>query len=260
MFDDLLAGLPADPPRPLDLLPGLRLRTAMSPVLLMPFGFILFFFVMMWSVVSTEPQFHLMLGKTATDEGTVVSHGDCRSDAGSRVRYAFTPPNGPEYHGSYADCRGSTSTGLQPGDKVAITYLVSDPSVNVLAERLPGGEPPVILLLFFPLFPALFFLPMILPPLLQIHRNRRIVRRGLLAKSTVRYAKSGTRPAWLPLRDTAPAEIFVAYRHANGATVEARAKCPNTWLVNQLAPGGIVTIAYLPNQPAVAVLLDAFLR
>jgi hypothetical protein len=261
MFDDLLAGLPADPPRSLDLLPGLRMRTAVSPVLLAPFGGILFFLVLMGSIVFTQPQFRMLLGQAAAIEGTVVSRGDCRAAADSVVRYAFTPPNGPEYHGSYSDCRGSTSAGLQPGDKAAITYLVSDPSVNALAERFPGrGEPPLLLFLLFSLFPAVFLLPIVLSPLLEVLRNRRIARRGLLVKGTVRYAASGTRPLGPSVRNYGVAEIFIAYRHPNGQMVEARAKCRNAWLLNQLVPGSSVTIAYLPDQPAVAVLLDAFLR
>lgn len=262
MFDDLLSRLPADPPRSLDALPGLRVRAQLSPGLLIPLGFILIFSLFPLAVFFSEPHLRLQLGETATVEGTVVARDDCGAQADSGgIRYAFVPPGGVEYHGTAGDCRNAARTALRPGDKVAVKYLVEDPSINDLAERSSGnGPPPLAFFLLFPMFPASFILPILLPPVREAYRSRRIARHGLLAKGTVVYAKSEIRSFWPGSRETSPAKIFIAYRRSNGQTVEARAKCPNTWLLNQLAPGSSVTIAYLPNQPESAVLLDAYIR
>jgi hypothetical protein len=54
--------------------------------------------------------------------------------------------------------------------------------------------------------------------------------------------------------------VYVEIQTSGGPTREMVASCQNDWLVNQLAPGATVHVAYADDRATQVALLDAYLR
>src|SRR5262249_50541832 len=119
MFDDQLASVPANPPRP-GYLPGMRLRAALPrSTLLLLLALVLLFAVFPLSIISTDPKARLNFGPSSTSEGRVLSAADvpgCRGSAGRRIVYSFSPRSGSEFRGSTILCEEATYYSAQAGD------------------------------------------------------------------------------------------------------------------------------------------------
>jgi hypothetical protein len=263
MFDNLLAQLPTTPPRPPRTLPGLRISSVVPrSALLLPIVFVAFFALVPLSVMRSDPAMRLALGPTQNSQGRIVSAVEtpaCRGSTARRVIYSFSPEQGREYRGSATMCEGAIYYSVKEGDPVEVQYLSSDPAVNVLRGN-SNNAPPVAIFFLMPLFVLALLSSMFVPQIRELLRARRLYKGGRLAEGTVVFVKtrvSSFRPGW---PGSSASEVFVEFRSPTGDRREAVAWCANEWLVNQLAPGAIVHIAYSDDDPAKVALLEAFLR
>jgi hypothetical protein len=64
-------------------------------------------------------------------------------------------------------------------------------------------------------------------------------------------------PGWF---GNSAAEVFVEFQPSIGEKREAVAWCQNDWVVNQMAPGATVHIAYTDDPRERVTLLEGFLR
>jgi uncharacterized protein (DUF58 family) len=264
MFDALLGKLPPHPPRSPAVLPGLRFG-AVAPSLLVVvplLAFVLMFAGIIGSTTLTSPEARLARGPTQSASAQVVSVTDgagCNQDSRT-IAYAFTPPGAAEIRGRVTVCSGSPLWGVHPGETLAVKYLVADAHVNEVAG-MPDNRPPFFLFLIFPFFFLFLFAPFYLPQLADFRRARLLVKTGTIARATVVFVRSRVPAVTWPGLQTANAfTVFVSFRTEDGRNVEAEARCGNAWLLQHLPPGAEVHIAYRPDRPRRAVLLEAYLR
>lgn len=261
MFEEELANLPVNPPRSPDLLPGLRIRSAVSRANL----FFTLFLVLIFGLVSVtilyaDPHERLALGSSKAISGNVasVTLSGCHG-SGHIINYTFEPPGTIRYLGSLTTCSGSAFYELKPGDDISVKYLVSDPSVNAVIGSAGTNAPPDFGLFMFPLF-TLIALVALTSPLRQIFKARKIFRRGTITKGSVLFVKRRVNSAMARWPSMASAEVYIKYLLPSGAATEGRVSCANDWLLAQLAPGTAVNIAVNPRKPGDIVLLDAYIR
>jgi len=55
-------------------------------------------------------------------------------------------------------------------------------------------------------------------------------------------------------------EVYITFSAAGEPKREGVASCQNDWLVNQLAPGADVHVAYSDDRSAKVALLEAYIR
>jgi hypothetical protein len=264
MFDAQFAHVPTDPPRRLEALPGLRFSAQISRrALLLPLLFLVFFIAIPLSIFSSDPAMRLAVGPRRTQQGRILSTADvaaCNGSPAHRVVYAFSPDSGREFRGVATLCAQSPYFAATVGDAVQVQFVSSDPAVNALESGSRNNTPPVAMLFMMPLFILAVFSPMIVPQLRDLLRARRQFKKGRLALAAVVFIKKRVTASWPGWAGNSAAEVFVEFQPATGARREAVAWCPNDWLVNQLAPGAQVRIAYTDDTPATVTLLEAFLR
>lgn len=261
MFEDQLAKLPLNPPRSPALLPGLRLSSAISKTWLsIPLFFAVMFTFMPLVILTADPKARLAFGRTETVEGHVVAvtTNECRGQ-GRQITYAFSPPRSPEYRATASFCPGSPYFDLGPGNTVPVEYLISDPSVSLIVGQ-SRDRPPYLMFFLFPLFGALMFAPTFVPQMRDLLHARRCFKRGVVATGTVLFVKRGASWAWPGGLGASGADVFVAYQLPSGTGGEAKARCNNDWLLGHLSPGASVNIAFLPERPSRAALLEAYIR
>ena len=260
MFDDQISNLPSDPPRSPALLPGLRLRSMLPRGTLTPFAILALLALAIIPVMLPHPSRKFSSANSKVVNGTVVKiAGDRRSNR-IEIVYRFRTAEGQEHlkiqdvpaHSAYAE--------VKTGESVPVEYLNEDPAVNRISERNPINNG-LFSLAFLPLF---FFLllvtPIMLSRVIRILRDRRLFRRGRLSSGTVVFAEPSAVFIWWGWAGASTAHVFVSYASESGAQFEARALCQNDWLLKHLAPGTSVHIAYLPNRPSRAALLEAYVR
>lgn len=263
MFEDQLDRIPAEPPRSSALLPGLRLGSAISRrSLIIPLAFVALLALMPLFLMFEDPKARLTLGRSETTSGKVVhvAEGDACRGRGREITYTFVPLRGPEYHASRSVRSGSPYFNVRPGDSIPVKFLVSDPSVSTIAGEADTDPGLYFAFFFFPLFAVLIFGPLFLPRLGQVFRDRRLFRRGRVAHGTVLFVKQSVASTWPGWPGWCVSEVFVGFQLPSGAAAEARATCQNDWLLQHLQAGAPVHIAYLPDRPSRAVLLEAYVR
>ena len=54
--------------------------------------------------------------------------------------------------------------------------------------------------------------------------------------------------------------VTVVVARADGSSFEMRVRCRNAWLVWQLKPGAVVTVAYEESRPENVIMLDGYAR
>src|SRR5919109_797878 len=133
MFDEQLARIPPEPPRPLSLLPGLRLRSIVPlGILWLPAFFLLFFATVPVLLALENRQSRLMLGRSQTVAGTVLETAGRDDQSGRTITYVFRPPGGPEFRGLQTVRRTSPYAKVRAGDSIPIRFLSSNPSVSAI--------------------------------------------------------------------------------------------------------------------------------
>jgi hypothetical protein len=261
MFEQQLTQFPQNPPRALHALPGLRVA-AMVPktALFLPLIFVRFFFSMPFSILHSNPGMRLSWGPSRNVSGVVVSvdAASCRGVAARRIIYSFAP-TGHEFRGSAVQCAGALYYSVGAGDTVQIRYLASDPSVNAL-QGMPDNARPVALFLVMPLFFLLLLAQLFVPQLRELLLARRVLKHGRLATGSVVYVRKRSATSWPGWPGAGAYAVYVEFASPAGGRREAVAWCANEWLVNQLAPGAAVHVAYSDQKPARVALLEAFLR
>ena len=264
MFEDQLAHVPADPPRRPETLPGLRLSAVVPrSMLVLPLVFVAFAAFLPLSILISDPGMRLALGLAKTAQGRVLSTADasaCRGSGGHRVIYAFSPEPSREFRGAATLCEGSLYYSVKAGDAVEVQFLPSDPAVNVLRSDSRNPVPPLAFFLLMPLFMLLMLSPMFMPQMREALRARRLFRKGRVVTATVVFAKKRMTASWPGWPGSSGAEVFVDFQTPSGERREAVAWCPNDWLLNQLATGAKVHVAYTEGERDRAALLEAFLR
>jgi len=263
MFDEELATIPSNPPRT-GVLPGMRLGAAVPrSTLLLLLVFAAFFAFFPLAIMSSDPKMRLSLGPSQTTEGRVLALSQvsaCRGASARRVVYTFASQSGSEFRGASIACEGSLYYSAQVGDKIEIRYLTRDPAVNAIVGTDSGNEPPMALLVIFPLFFGLALSPLYLPQLREVLRARRLYRSGVLASGRVVFVKRrnfGTWPGW---PGNTSADVYVAYQSSSGARAEAIVSCTNDWLLNQLSPGATVHVLLPADRSGRGALLETFIR
>ena len=258
MFEAEISRLPVNPPRDPALLPGLALNAAWlrrySGILV-----IAGLMVLMPAVVFlNDPGARLELrGRrveavvTSVTESANPGSGVCRV-----VAYSFSISSGGEYRGSCRCARGSPYFEAKVGDHVPVRYLPSNPWSNELDGNNQG--PPIVLIAIIPLFFLGAFSPLWWPFLKNWLHARKVFKNGRIAKGEIVFVKRAS-PSW-PSYVAAPSDLHIAFREPTGEMVEASAVCSNDWLLSHLPPGAEVNIAYMPDDPKKAVLLDEFIR
>jgi|GEM_PF-2890637 len=264
MFEDQLAHVPTDPPRRPETLPGLR-PSAVVPrsALFLPLVFVALFAFFPLSILISAPTMRLALGVGKTSQGRVLSTSDasaCRGSGGHRVIYAFSPEPSREFRGAATLCEGSLYYSVKAGDAVEVQFLPSDPAVNVLRDDSRSPTPPLVFFMLMPVFMLLMLSPMFVPQMREALRARRLFCRGRVVKATVVFAKKCMTASWPGWPGSSGSEVFVDFQTPSGERREAVAWCPNDWLLNQLAPGAKVHVAYTDGKRDRVALLEAFLR
>lgn len=257
---DELARIPVNPPRPVELLPGLRLSRAISRrALALPLAFLGFAAFMPLMVLSQSREFALDWGDTAVANGRVESavpserHGCGES---TRLVYSFASASGETYRGSATVCPENAYAQVRPGESIPIVYLASDPSLNAISGQQAKG-PPLAIFFFFPLFFAAIFVPLLWPRISQVLKDRKSFRDGALARGHVVYARRQYDAGWPGWQMVSVTEVTVSAQLPTGQTREVTAACSNEWLVTQLAPGAEVHVCVRDGH---AMLLEAYLR
>lgn len=259
MFEEHIRRIPVEPPRSVDVLPGLRILSAVSArALLFPAVMLLFFGAMPVLMMTSDPQSRLSRGGL-TVQGQIVSVKPLGATA-RQITYVFTPPGGIQYRGTCRCTQNPAYFDAKPGDPVAIRYLPSNPEVNELQGNSDTNAPPLLLFLIFPVFGLLIFAPMVVPQIKQLLQARRIFKNGRIAKGSVLFVKRKPTGLWMPQSGSTAAEVFISFSASAGTEIEGRAWCGNDWLLNQLPPGAIVTIASVPERPEELMLIDAHIR
>jgi hypothetical protein len=262
MFEDELAAVVAQPPRP-GVLPGMRLSSAIPrSTLILLVAFMLFFGAFPLSIMSADPRARLDLGPNRVAEGRVVSTSDvssCRNSDGRRIVYAFSPEGGKEYRGTNVVSEVSPYYSAQVGDKIEIRYLVRDPIVSAVAGS-DSNEPPIFVFMLFPAFFFLVFSPLYFPQIREVMRARRLYKTGVLLQGNVVFVKKRGGATWPGWPGSSTADVYVAHQLPGGGRAETIAWCTNDWLINQLSPGTPVHILLSPKKSQRGALLEAFLR
>ena len=112
MFDEEFAKLPAEAPRRVEGLPGLRLRGAIpTSAIILPLIFVGFFLTIPLSIMNADPAMRLAMGPTESTQGRVISNTSasaCRGAASHRVTYTFSSNSGQRISGRSDLMRGIT--------------------------------------------------------------------------------------------------------------------------------------------------------
>jgi len=263
MFEEQLKALPADPPRPLEALPGLAIRRAVpSLALIFPVIFLIFFGTVPLSLIQSDPTLRFALSPTGTTTGHILSIETtyaCKSEKSHRVVYQFSPTPGTNIRGRATLCEQSIYYSVKEGDSVEVQYLTSDPVLSRLRSNGLQNDLAVYLFIFTPLFILAMFATLFWPPLRDIYRARRLFRDGRLTTGTVIFVKQRSSSAWRGWAGNTSAQIFIEFTGADGRRREGIAWCQNDWLTDQLPAGQQVHIAH-DEQSRNVLLLEAFLR
>jgi Protein of unknown function (DUF3592) len=264
MFEETFSKLPVQPPRPATALPGLKLRGAIPrTVIILPLFFALFFVGVPLSIISADPAARLAMGPSESAQGRVLSNSSasaCRGEASHHVTYAFAAGSGSEYRGAATLCQESPYYSVQEGDSISVRYLKSDPAVNELPRQGANQAPPFALFLMMPLFFLAIFGSVFWPQIGEILRARRLYKNGALARGKVVFVKKRLTSFWPGMPGSSAAEVYIEIETPGGERPETVASCRNDWLVSQLVPGATVHVAYSPDKPGKAALLDAYWR
>jgi hypothetical protein len=263
MFEDQLTHVPIDPPRRPGILPGLRFSAAVpQSALFLPFLFVGFLVLIPLTIMNSDPAMKLAMRPTHTAQGRVLSMADasaCRSSSAHRVVYTFSPQPGRELRGATTLCQDSPYYALKEGDAVEVQFVVSDPAVNTL-RGTRNNTPSVVPLFLAPVFFLAIFSSLFMPQVREVLRARRGFKNGRLASGTVIYVKKRAAMSWPGWFGNSAAEVFVEFQPSIGEKREAVAWCQNDWVVNQMAPGATVHIAYTDDPRERVTLLEGFLR
>jgi hypothetical protein len=263
MFEEQLKDLPAEPPRSLAALPGLRFKRAVrGTALLFPLVFAVFFLSVPLAIMRSDPAMRFAISRTASIQGHVVSSlitSACRSDKARRVIYQFSPAPGTAYRGAATLCEQSIYYSVKEGDAVEVEYLTNDPVISRLRGNKPPNASPIYLFLFTPVFILAMFGSLLWPPLREYRRARKLFQYGRLAAGTVLFVKKRSNAASRGWSGDTSAAVFIQFTCATGQKREGIAWCPNDWLIDQLVPGEQVHVAYDDRSNKVA-LLEVFLR
>jgi Protein of unknown function (DUF3592) len=264
MFEEEFAKLPVEPPRRVESLPGLRLRGVIPKwAMVLPLFFVVFFLFLPLSVMNTDPAMRMSMGATDTVQGRVVSVGSasaCRGGASRRVVYAFLAKSGREYRAAALVCEESPYFSVKEGDAIEVRYLKSDPTVNALPREVRNEPPPFVFFLFMPIFFLGIFGAMFWPPIGEALKARRLFKSGRIANGRVVFVKRRANFLWPGMPGASASLIFVEIQSSSGVSREVVAPCHNDWLINQLAPGVTVHVAYADDKATQVALLDAYLR
>jgi len=250
--DDLLPRIPNEPPRSVDLLPGLSLSRAVSgATLIWPLGFLALFALMPVIILLSDEHAMLSVRRTETTAGRVERTQPVKECAGDGVRilYSFSPPErGVLFRGHDVVCPRTPYSDVREGDSVPVVYLTSNPAINAIAGGQRTDASPWPIFFVFPLFGLMFFAPLFWPRYSQLLRDRKLFRTGTVARGTVVFVvrqQDSWWPGWpLPTR----ADVYVQARFPMGEEREVRAVCTNDWLLAHLPPGAEVTVSLPPRQ------------
>jgi hypothetical protein len=264
MFEDEFAKLPVEPPRRVDSLPGLRLRGAIpKAALLLPLFFLSFFLFIPLTIMNADPAARLAMGSSESAQGRVVSNttsSACRGAASHHVTYSFSSKGAQDYRGAVTLCEESPYYSVTPGDAIEVRYLKSDPAVNGLPNQGANQAPPLALFLFMPVFFFAIFGSMFWPQIRDVLLVRRLYKSGRLTTGKVIFIKKRATSFWPGMPGSNASLVYVEIQSSGGLKREVVASCHNDWLVNQLAPGARVHVAYSDGAATKAALLDAYLR
>jgi hypothetical protein len=264
MFEDMFARLPAEPPRRVEDLPGLRLAGVVPKwAIVLPLFFVFFFMLFPLALLNNDPAMRMSIGATETAQGHVVSVGTataCRGGASRRVVYAYSDKSGREHRAAALVCEESPYFSVKEGDAIEVRYLKSDPAVNALPREVRNEPPPFLFFLFMPVFFLGIFGAMFWPPIREVLRARRLFKLGRIATGRVIFVKRRANFLWPGMPGASASLVYVEIAASSGVTREVAASCQNDWLMNQLAPGATVHVAYLSDKAKDVALLDAYVR
>jgi hypothetical protein len=263
LTEELFSRLPARPPRPFDLLPGLRLsRGAALRNMGLPLALVALFALMPVMIVFTDPSAMFAIRDKATTTGRVEQVKSSRGcDGGStEIFYSFSTREGVPFRGQETVCAGSPYAGVREGDAVPIVYVKDDPELHGIAggRRTSAGFPFPVLL--FPLFALLIFVPLFWPRCAQLLRDRKLYRSGpTLARGRVVFVTREQGMSWPGWPTSSRSTVYVQVQSPALGAREVQAVCTNEWLIGHLPPGAEVTVVCHANKPR-AVLLENYLR
>ncbi len=155
----MLPRIPNEPPRSVDLLPGLSLSRAVSgATLIWPLGFLALFALMPVIILLSDEHAMLSVRRTETTAGRVERTQPVKECAGDGVRilYSFSPPErGVLFRGHDVVCARTPYSDVREGDSVPVVYLTSNPAINAIAggQRTDASPWPIFLDSWWPGWP-----------------------------------------------------------------------------------------------------------
>jgi Protein of unknown function (DUF3592) len=264
VFEEEFRQVPAEPPRRVESLPGLRLRgTIPKWVIVFPLFFLVFFLTIPLSIMNSDPAMRLSTGATETVEGRVVSVGSasaCRGSASRRVVYAFSAKSGKEYRGAQLVCEEASDFSLEEGDPIKVRYLRSDPAIHDLPNEARNEPPPLVFFLFMPIFFLAVLGALFWPPIGAVFKARRLFKSGQIATGKVIFVKKRANIGWPGMQSNVASSVYIQMQSPAGGLREVVAPCHNDWLLSQLTPGTSVHVAYKGEVAKEVALLDAYIR
>jgi hypothetical protein len=258
--DEILTRLPSQPPRSPNLLPGLRLGTALNLRNLgLPIAFLALFAFMPLIMFSSDPEMMLSLRSTETAPGRVERTDRGQGCGGSSVRitYSFSTGDGLNFRGQDSVCAKTAYAEASEGQSIPITYVKSEPTVNRIAGFKPDDG--AYLVFLFPVFGLVFFLPLIWPSYSRLLGDRKLFKHGILARGRVAFVTKEQSSWWPGMAAPARAKVYVQVRLPSGSEHEFQTACTNDWLLSHLPPGADVLVACDAKNPQ-AALLQNYLR
>ena len=262
MFDEDLSKFPTETPRSPALLPGLKIwRSIFHTGFWFPLTFVGVFGLIPMSMMLTSPGARLSLGHSKTSVGTVLEATIDRWTRRAEITYKFRVDENQEYRATRNVTVESPYAGLVSGDSVPIKFLVAEPSVNNIVDDREWARDNLFPSFIIPFILMLFLIgPTSIPRFAQLLKDRRIFRKGQLTNASVVFVQPRRVLFWIGWSGLYSAVVYVAYQLDSDDHAEAKVVCRNEWLLNQLEPGTSVHIAYLPNRPSRAVLLENYVR
>ena len=211
-------------------------------------------------VLSRAPDIEYSYRRTAVVAAKVVdvSAIDGCLEPCNRVVYSLTTADGVSYRGSEPVCEEDPYFRVAAGGSLPVEYIVSKPGINRVQYEIRAREP--LLLVGAGLSALLLALAcwmsarIILPAL----GDRQTFRTGRIARATVVFAHAPDELSpGIMLRGQ---WVTVVVARADGSSFETRVRCRNAWLVWQLKPGAIVTVAYEESRPENVIILESYAR
>ncbi|MBW3635897.1 MAG: hypothetical protein KY445_05440 [Armatimonadetes bacterium] len=254
IFEELRA-LPLHPPRR-EMLAGLRWKNVFQTPVWFFFPFLILFCFFPF-LIAQSAQSNRARNQRAT--ARVIQAESFDNPQGGQpqtfLKYRFRH-NGRDYTGATLAWGTSPLTPLRAGNSLEVAFDKAQPQRSVPAFQIAQNEPPWFVFLLFPLFFAVFLLPLLAPQLRTVLLARRLFARGVLTTGHLKFVKST--PMQTPFMPLGSSQLIYEFDDQNGHRQRGATRCDSSWLTMQLPPQSPLVVAYNSQKPRENIVLEPF--